>query len=163
MKKSIMSLLAISFVMVGCGGGGSSSAVDTTPLPEPITVNLLGTWDYMVVTQNSVCDGKVAQGIEIIDSLDGDTTKIGDIIIDGEGFELDSNQNCYVTDVYSVSSKVSGYQSTGTADDYLRIIEQMNDGDNTIKSIRIDSFNEYKIVTVYEYTNGVIITSQITR
>lgn len=160
MKKLTTILLSglATLFFTACGSSG-----DSTPPPEPITVNLLGTWDYMVVTKNSVCDGKVAQGIEIIEDLNGDTTKIGDIIIDGEDFALDSNQNCYVTSVYKVTSKASGYQSTGTADDYLRIIEQMNEGDNTIKSIRIDSFTEYKIVTVYEYTNGVIITSQITR
>jgi len=162
MKKLTAILLTgiATLFFTACGGGSSG---DSTPPSAPITVNLIGTWDYMVVTKNSVCDGKVAQGIEIIEPLNGDTTKIGDIIIDGENFALDSNQNCYVTSVYEVTSKASGYQSTGTADDYLRIIQDMNAGDNTIKSIRIDSFNEYKIVTVYEYTNGVIITSQITR
>lgn len=162
MKKLTTILVAglATLFFTACGG---SSSGDSTPPPEPITVNLIGTWNYMVTTENSVCDGKVAQGIEIVEPLDGDTTKIGDIIIDGEGFALDSNQNCYVTSVYEVSSRASGYQSTGTVDDYLRIVEEMNAGDNTIKSIRIDSFNEYKIVSVIEYTNGVIITSQITR
>ena len=162
MKKITTILLAglATLFFTACGGGGGG---DSTPPPAPITVNLIGTWDYMIVTKNSVCDGKVAQGIEIIESLNGDTTKIGDIHIQGTDFALDNNQNCYVTAVDIITSRASGFQSTGTADDYLRIIEQMNAGDNTIKSIRIDSFNEYKIVTVYEYTNGVIITSQITR
>lgn len=162
MKKLTTILLAglATLFFTACGGGSSG---DSTPPPAPITVNLIGTWDYMVITENSVCDGKVAQGIEIIEPLNGDTTKIGDIIVDGEGFALDSNQNCYVTSVYDVSSRASGYQSTGTVDDYLRVVEEMHAGDNTIKSIRIDSFNEYKIVSVVEYTNGVIITSQITR
>ncbi len=163
MKKLTTILVAglATLFFTACGGGSSSG--DSTPPPEPITVNLIGTWDYMVTTQNSVCDGKVAQGIEIIEPLDGDTTKIGDIIIDGEDFALDSNQNCYVTSIYEVTSRASGYQSTGTVDDYLKIVKEINAGDNTIKSIRIDSFNEYKIVSVIEYTNGVILTSQITR
>ncbi len=156
-------LLAGVAILFFTACGSSSSSGDSTPPPAPITVNLIGTWDYMVITENSVCDGKVAQGIEIIEPLDGDTTRIGNIIVDGEGFKLDSNQNCYVDSVYDISSRALGYPSTGTADDYLRIIEEMNAGDNTIKSIRVDSFNAYKIVSVVEYTNGVIITSQITR
>ncbi len=163
MKKLTTILLAGVATLFFTACGGSSSSGDSTPPPAPVTVNLIGTWDYMIISQNSVCDGKVVQGIEIIEPLDGDTTKIGNIIIDGEGFKLDSNQNCYVDAVYEVTSRAAGYPSTGTVDDYLRVVEEMNAGDNTIKSIRVDSFNAYKIVSVTEYTNGVIITSTITR
>ena len=162
MKKIITILLAglatLFFTACGSSGGG-----DSTPPPAPITVNLIGTWDYMVTSQGSVCDGMLAQGIEIIEPLNGDTTLIGNILLEGTDFALDGNLNCYITPIDIVTSRASGFPSTGTIDDYLRIVEQMNAGDNTIASIRVDSFNNYKIVTVTEYTNGVIATSVLTR
>jgi len=143
-----------------CGGGSSE---DSTPTPAPITVNVLGTWDYAIFTENSICDGLLIQGIEIIESLNGDTTKIGDIIIDGAGFDVDINQNCFVTTIHETSSKVSGFPSTGTADDWLALGEALNAGDNTIDHLSVDSFNEFKIQTSTHFTNGIIITSILTR
>ncbi len=60
MYKNII-LLLISFVFVACGGGGGGGE-DTSPAAT-LEVNLLGDWDYMVRTENSICDGMVAKGI----------------------------------------------------------------------------------------------------
>ena len=161
MKKMATILLAglATLFFTACGGGGD----DSTTLPEPIVVNVIGTWDYAITTQNSICDGLLAQGVEIIESLNGDTTKIGDIIISGSGFDVDSNQNCFVTAIDEITSKASGFESTGTVDDWLAVAEAVNAGDNTIDHFSVESFNEYKIQTSTHYTNGVIITSIITR
>ena len=158
MKKFIKVFIAglATLFLTACGGGGG----DSTP---SITVNVIGTWNYAVTTQNSICDGKLAQGTEIIDSLNGDTTKVGNIIIEGTGFAADSNQNCYVTAISEVTSRASGYQSTGTADDWLNIGYAINAGDNTIDHLSVESFNNNKIQTSTYYKNGVVITSILTR
>jgi len=158
MKKFIKVFIAglATIFLTACGGGGSGSSSD-------ITVNVIGTWNYAVTTQNSVCDGKLAQGTEIIDSLNGDTTKIGNVIVEGTGFALDGNQNCYLTAISTITSRASGYQSTGTADDWLNIGYAINAGDNTIDRLEVESFNNNKIQTSTYYKNGVIITSLLTR
>lgn len=162
MKKLTIVLLAglATFFFVACG---SSSSGDSTPPPAPITVNVIGTWDYAIFTENSICDGLLAQGVEIIESLNGDTTKVGDIIIEGSGFGVDSNQNCFVKAISETTSRASGFTSTGTADDWLDIGYALNAGDNTIDHLSVDSFNEYKIQSSTHYTNGVIITTILTR
>ena len=160
MKKTTQLLLAglATLFFTACGGGSSG---DSTP--APIIVNVIGTWDYAFVTKNSICDGQLAQGVEIIESLNGDTTKVGNIIIEGTGFGVDSNQNCFVKAVSETTSRASGYQSTGTADDWLDIGYAINAGDNTIDRIVVDSFNNNKIQTSTYYKNGVVITSILTR
>ena len=159
MKKLKLLLLAgfATFFFTACGssGGGDSTS--------PLIVNLIGTWNYDSWTQNSSCDGKLAQGIEVISPLDGDNSKIVEILIQGTTFALDGNQNCYLTSINEISNRAYGYPTSMTADEYLDFVRQANAEDNSIKDIRVDSFNEYKVVIVYEYTNGVIITEQLTR
>ena len=158
MKKFIKVFIAglATMFLTACGGGGG----DNTP---EITVNVLGTWNYSAFTQNSVCDGKLAQGTEIIDSLNGDTTKIGNVIVEGTGFALDCNQNCYLKAISTITSRASGYQSTGTADDWLNIGYAINAGDNTIDHLSVESFNNNKIQTSTHYKNGIVVTSILTR
>jgi len=166
MKKLTAVLLAgvATLFFTACGGGGGgNSTPPPEPEPEPIVVNVIGTWDYAVTTQNSICDGLLAQGVEIIESLNGDTTKIGDIIVSGSDFGVDSNQNCFVKPIDVTTSKASGFPSTGTADDWLALGNALNAGDNTIDRIVVDSFNKYKIQTSIYYKNGVVVTSLLTR
>ena len=159
MKKLKLLLLAgfATFFFTACG---SSGGADSTP---QIIVNLIGTWNYDSWTQNSGCDGKLAQGIEVISPLDGDNSKIVEILRQGTTFAFDSNQNCYLTSINEISNRSYGYPTAMLVDEYLEFVRQENAGDNSIKHIRVDSFNEYKVVIVYEYTNGVIITDQMTR
>lgn len=157
--KKLTSMLLVGIATLfftACGGGSSSS----TPPPS---VNVLGAWDYLIITENSVCDGLSAQGVEIIEPLDGDTSKIGNIIIDGEGYALTSNQTCYLTSVYDVSTRAYGVNSVLTGDEYLNIVTALTAGDNTIKQITVDSFTDYKIQDTVEYTNGVKIRTILTR
>ncbi len=156
MKKILFGLSILTLLLLG-------NSRDSPPSPAPITVNIIGTWNYTVFTKNSICDSLIIEGTRIIEPFKGDRTKIGDTIIDGEIFKVDSNKNCYVDSIYKVSTKTSGLPSTGTRDDYLNIIREVTAGDNTIKSISVDIFNEYKIQDSIEYKNGNIITSIMTR
>jgi len=151
MKNIFKTLLIVVFALfsTGCGGGGGSS--NSGPV-----VNLIGTWEYIITTENSICDGLAAQGIEIIESLNGDYTKIGNITIDGTGFGIDSHQNCYIKPVYKVSSQLQGTVSEMNVNEFKRFVKNANAGDNTISSISIDSFTNNKIVETITYTNGVI-------
>ena len=82
---------------------------------------------------------------------------------EGSNFEVDSNQNCYIAPYEDLTNRTYGLPSVMTADEYLAQLENTAAGDNTIKSIRVDSFNDIKILKVMEYTNGVILTEQMTR
>ncbi len=163
MKKITVILLigitALFFTACGGGGGGGNN-----PAPPPqIQVNLIGTWNYSTHTQNSVCDGLLAQGVKIVDSLNGDTSIMGNTHTQGTTFELDGNQNCYLAPIDDVTTRTNGISSVQTSDEYLAFLEQVVAGDNTIQSIRVDSFNDMNIIKVYTYKNGIIITEQMTR
>ncbi len=151
-------LATLFFTACGSSGGG-----DSTPPPAPITVNLIGTWDYQTWTTNSTCDGLLAQGVKIVESLDGDMSRMGNTLTQGTTFKLDSNQNCYVAPDEELTDRTYGLPSEMTADEYLNLLYSVVAGDNTIQSIRVDSFNNMNIIKVYEFTNGVIITEQMTR
>ena len=155
----LLSGLAILF-FTACGGGSSG---DSTPPPAPITVNVIGTWDYQTWTTNSPCDGLLAQGIKVVDSMNGDTTKTGNTLVQGTTFALDANQDCYLDSIDEIVTSTYGLPSTMTADEYLDALYDAVAGDNTIKSISVDSFNDSKIQKEYEFTSGVIITEVMTR
>ncbi len=150
--------LIISFVLFVTGCGGDS---DTTA--DTLEVNLLGTWDYGLITQNAVCDGLIAKGTLTVQSLNGDLTKIGDVLSQGEGFDISSFGSCVFKVVDNISTDNRGEPAVQTANQYLALINEANLGDNTIKSVRIDSFTDHKIIEVKEYTNGVIYTLIYTR
>ncbi len=161
MKKIIVFLLIgiTTLFFTACGGGGG----DSTPPVPPIQVNLIGTWNYGTFTQNSVCDGLLAQGVKIVDSLNGDMTKMGSTHTQGTKFELDGNMNCYLAPIDEVTNRTYGLPSVVTSSEYLTMLQQVVAGDNTIQSIRVDSFNDINIVKVYTFVNGVVITEQMTR
>ena len=160
MIKRLKVLLLAGFATLFFTACGSSGSDDSTP---PITVNLIGTWDYATWTTNSTCDGLLAQGVKIVDSLNGDISTIGNTLTQGTNFKLDSNQNCYIAPYEELTDRTYGLPSVMTADEYLALLRNVVAGDNTIKSIRVDSFNDINIIKVYEYTSGVIITEQMTR
>lgn len=163
--KRIITILLVSFTALfftACGGGGGG---DSTPPPAPVVieVNLIGTWDYQTLTKNSPCDGLLAQGIKVVESMDGDTSKTGDTLVQGTTFALDANQECYLTSIDEVVTETYGLPSTVTAEEYLALLYDAAAGDNTITSISVDSFNDSKIQKSYEFTSGVIVTEVLTR
>jgi len=150
-------ILAI-MILAACGSDGSDdSAVDSNP------INLAGTWDYLISTQNSICDGVYAQGEMTINTTVDDSTMMGTVVITGDEYELGTYGNCYVvTSTYTDTDWV-GRPISMTAAEYLNFVQQDNYGDSTIASTQVTAFTNNRIVEVITYTNGVIITSTITR
>ncbi len=155
MKKIILILLTT--IIYSCSSGGGSNAPTET-------VNLLGTWNYSVITQNSFCDGLEAKGIVTISSLNGDLTKIGDVTSQGEEFKVDDFNNCFFIVLNETDTGFFGEPSEQTSNQYLVLDKNIHAaaGDE-IKPIRLDSFTENKIIEISESVDGVIITFTLTR
>ena len=168
MKKFVAYLLVglATLFFTACGGGGSSDSNTTITASCPTTVNLIGTWDYEVTTQNSTCDGLTAEGFEIIQSLDGDTTKLGEIIIAGTKFEeiVDGSVASCSLVSYSVTDKTAyGLPSTITCDDYETYLYSREDGNSDLVSIKLNTFTDSTIEIEYEYINREIFTQVMNR
>jgi len=161
----IVGISAIAVAMVGCGGGTSSSDGDSggnTPAP-PTTVNVIGTWDYSIATQGSICDGMVAQGIEIVEPYNGDNSIIGDIIIQGTNFAIDSSGNCFLDSIDKVDSSASGHISNMTKTEFEQFGKERLSGIGTIESFEVINYNNAIISTQINLVNNVIMTEDLTR
>ncbi len=156
--KKIIIILLIS--IISACSSSSDSGDDTA---STLKVNLIGTWDYSMFSNNSVCDGLVAKGIITVNSLNGDLSKIGTTSLQGEGFDIDRFGNCVFITLDETDTSSQGRPSEQTANDWLKYTNEDNAGDNTIKGVRLDSFNATKIIEVTDYTNGVTITFAFTR
>ena len=162
MKKYAL-ILAMA-ILAGCSSDDVSVPSGTiNNTGAAIEISVLGTWDYLVRTENSICDGLFAQGTVTLQPLSTDSTKIGNIVLSGDGYDTDNRGNCFITQVNETDSDWSGRDANLTADEYLAFVRQDNIGDNTIQSIRLDAFNDSRIVEVETYTNTVIITTTLSR
>jgi hypothetical protein len=128
--------------------------------PLPLEVNMIGTWDYHVSTQNSPCDGLVAQGVQTTDSLDGDMQTMGDTHIVGTNLMLGS---CDIDPIDKVSSLGSGFPSIMTQEEYLAYLEHFHGADSDIQSITIDLYSNAEIIMVFALADGSIMTTRLTR
>lgn len=140
-----------------CGGGGSSDTNTTITASCPTTVNIIGTWEYEVTTQNSTCDGLIAEGFEIIQPLDGDTSKVGDIIIAGTKFEeivdISGSSSCSLISFNLTDTSAYGLPSTITCDEYITYLYGREDGNDELISIEVNTFTDSTIEIEYEYIN----------
>jgi hypothetical protein len=157
MKKTIQLLLIglTTLFFTACGGSSSTHS--------SVEVNLIGIWDTQIAMQNSICDGLLAGGIEIIEGLDGSNTTIGNIIVDGTDFALDSYRNCYLAPRYKIDTSARGIGSIMTEDEFLNWIKYRSSGISTIRSIKIINFNHNIISVKYERTDNVIIHQDLIR
>ena len=71
-------------------------------------MNLLGIWDYQFQFKNSNCDTLFPQGTLTVESLNGDLTKMGNLLIQGQGVDTDSFGNCFFTVLNEVDTSWSG-------------------------------------------------------
>ncbi len=126
----------------------------------PLEVNMIGTWNYHISTQNSPCDGLVAQGVQTTDSLDGDMQTMGNTHIVGTNLMLDS---CDIEPIDKVSTLGSGFPSIMTQDEYLAYLEHFHGSDSDIQSITIDLYSNVEIILVFELADGTIMTTRLTR
>lgn len=102
-------LIAMSFI-VGC------SAIDDLIGGEE-KANILGTWDYTF--ESTKCEGLVAEGIEIIESNNGNTAEVGNITIQGTTLALDYSGNCYLSDIDYTTTSFVGSSSTVEESEYM--------------------------------------------
>ena len=126
----------------------------------PPTVNMIGTWDYHISTQNSPCDGLVAQGVQTTDSLDGNIQTMGDTHIEGTNLILES---CEIEPIDKISTLGSGFPSVMTQDEYLTYLEHFHGSDSDIQSITTDHYSNAEIVLVFEMADGTIMTTRLIR
>ena len=165
MKKFTTALLTGSALLLftACGGsGGGSSDGGNTPAP-PTTVNLIGTWNYSMATSGSICDGLVAQGIEIIEAYNGDNSVIGNIVIQGTKFDIDSRGNCYLAPIDTVDTTAVGQPSNMTYNEYLAFGGERLAGIGTIESFDVINYNHAIISSQVNIVNGVTLYSDLTR
>lgn len=161
--RKMTTMLAIgttALFFTACGGGGDTGG--NTPSP-PTTVNFIGTWDYSIATQGSICDGLVAQGVEIVESNNGDNSQIGDITIQGTNFAIDSTGNCYLDSVNKVDSTVVGQKSNMTKSEFEQFIKDRLAGIGTIESFEVINYNTSIISIKTNYVNNVSMTTDLQR
>ena len=150
MKKYLI-LFALILVQ-GCSSGGGDSA--------PATVDLIGMWSYELTTNNTFCDGFVATGIYDVQSLNGDVTKIGDIVVSGEIFFGADTGPCLVGNINNqVDPGWSGRPAVMTAAQYLSFTNLDNALSPPIPSVKIDVFTSTQILQVDTLNNEQSITS----
>ena len=151
-------LILITLILIqGCSSGGGDEAAPA------VKVNLLGVWDYQVQFQNSNCDALFPKGTVTVESLNGDLTKMGNILIQGQGIDTDSFGNCFFTVINEVDSTWSGRPAEQTVSEYTAFSVADNLGDNTIQSYVVNSFTDNKIVETTTSTNDVVEIFSLTR
>ncbi len=159
---TMLAIGATALFFTACGGGGSSDTGGNTPAP-PTTVNLIGTWDYSIATQGSICDGLVAQGVEIIESNNGDNSQIGDITLQGTNFAIDSAGNCYLDSVSKVDSTAVGHKSNMTKSEFEQFGKDRLAGIGTIESFEVINYNTSIISTKVNLVNNISMTTDLQR
>jgi hypothetical protein len=150
----------VLFALILIQGCSSSGGDDAAPA---VKVNLLGAWDYQFTFQNSICDGLFPSGTSTVESLNGDTTKIGNILMLGETIDIDGFGNCSIIPLNELVTDWSGRPAEQTAADFTAYTVADNLGDNTIASYVLNSFTDRKIQETTTYTNGVVEIFVITR
>jgi len=156
MKKYIVLFVLILIQSCSSGGGDSNPAA-------AVKVNLLGVWNYQLQFKNSNCDGLFPKGTATIESLNGDLTKMGNILIQGQGIDTDSLGNCFFTVINELDTGWSGRPAEQTVGEYTAFIVADDLGDNTIVTDVIDSFTATKIQETTTSTNGVVDIFVLTR
>ena len=154
MKKYLILLTLI--LIQGCSSGGDDAA-------PAVKVDLLGVWNYGFTYQNSICSGLYPQGTLTVEQLGSDTTKIGNLVIDGTTIDLDDFGNCSIIAQNRVDSSWSGRPAEQTLAEYNAYTVADNLGDNTIQSDVIESFTSTKIQEKITYTNGVVQITVLSR
>jgi len=143
-------LLVILAMLSACGGGGDGDSGEE--------VNLLGMWNYDITTTDA-CSGIVAKGIFDFQSLNGDITKLGDLLLQGEGFSVHSGV-CNLVARNIVITEWRGRPAVQTVSEY-RAFKQL-DLVGTGQTVRYDTFTSNQIVEVTTVP-GNVLTFALTR
>lgn len=152
--KKILSILLLGLSVL------FFTACDNNDDTLSLQVNMIGVWDYHISTQNSPCDGLVAQGVQTTFSLDGDMQTMGNTHIVGTNLMLDS---CDIEPIDKVSTLGSGFASIMTQDEYLAYLEHFHSSDSDIQTIRVDTYSHIEIILVFELADGTSMTTRLGR
>ncbi len=163
MKKIVTVVLigVATLFFTACGGGGSDSS-GNTPAPAT-TINLVGTWKVTMATGGSVCDGLIAESIEVIESLNGDPNVIGTITIDGINFGVSSGGMCQLVPMNTVDTTAAGTPSNMSKAEFENWGSQRLAGIGSIESFVVTNYNNFIISIQVNFTNGVVMYEDLTR
>ena len=152
--KIYIGLFALIF-MQGCSSDGDNN--DSSQITE---TNLLGTWNYKFT--NSACVDVTTTGTRTFESLDGDLTKIGNVLWLGEVVARDNNGDCVVNIINNIEVTWIGRPAIQTSADYIayRTSELLNIPD--FKEFQV-VFSEDKIDETIVYKDGFTIRFTLTR
>jgi hypothetical protein len=160
---SILITVALVFIVSSCGDSGDSGTVKTPGTITPINaeeVNLLGNWNYTLTITDSECTGFVANGILDFQSMNGDLTVIGDVLIQGEGF-LIANGICNLVPINITNTEWSGRPAVQSVSEFLTF--KQLDLLGTGQTVRYDAFTSTRIVEVTTLLDGEVGTFTWTR
>ena len=148
-KFKIILLAGLATVFfTACGGGDDPSA---TPK------NVIGTWDYLQQSESGSCGMRyLSWGTVVIESLDGDNTKIGNITLQGNATSLING----VCTEYTIN-KIDTTQRGTTSDHYeTGDISRLISIDYGVpkQSIGGGWWEENKMSSAVTYTNGDVIS-----
>ena len=149
-------IVSVSFI-AGC------SAVDELIGSED-EVSVTGTWDYSY--KNSRCGDLEAQGIEIVESNNGDTSQVGNIHIDGTMLMLDNTGNCYLGYTDYIDTSFVGTESDVPEPDYMNNYLSFftrNVAQSYIKSSTIHSFTPSLLSFTLNHDDGTTSYLELTK
>lgn len=163
--KKITAILLVGLATLfftACGSSSGDSTGGNTPAP-PTTVNLVGVWKVTIATSGSVCDGLIAEAIEIIEPYNGDSDVIGTITIDGTNFGLTSGGVCQLVPMNTTDLTAVGTPSNMTKSEFENWGSQRLAGIGTIESFTVINYNNFIISIQVNLANGIIMYEDLTR
>ena len=136
MKKYL--ILFVIILIQGCSSGGGDSAPVSTE-----EVNLLETWNY-TLTSTDECAGFVAIGIVDFQSLNGDITTLGNLLLQGEGFDS-INGVCSLVPIDITDTDWIGRPAVQTANEFQTFynLDAASSGEEALK---VNVFTSNQIV-----------------
>ena len=155
-----MATIAASLLLIGCS---TDSSIDGDS-----KINILGTWNYSY--QHSLCGDLTAEGIEIIESNNGNTSEVGEVLVQGTMLALNPiNGGCYlrIYDNYIDSSYFVGSPSNEEEeyymDKYLRFFQVYGSTPSYIESSTVHSYTSSLISFTLNHEDGTTSYLELTK
>lgn len=169
MNKFKLILLSSSVMFfIGCGGGSSDPVAESDA--EPVTIDFIGSWNYKLTTQNTLCDEFTAEGTLSLSESDSNTSAIGEFVINGNIFDEDVDGNCYLSGISGGDDiSAAGLSKTQTLDDLYNFFFDLYDAEGDADSVNILNNIQYSSNTdsgfeiSYTTPDGEIFTGVFTK
>ena len=169
MNKFKLILLTSSVMLFTACGGGSSDPVSESNV-EPVSIDFIGSWNYKLTTQNTLCDEFTAEGTLSLSESDSNTSAIGEFVINGNIFDEDVDGNCYLSGI-SGGDDISavGLSKTQTLDELYNFFDDLLDaegdeeGKDILDNIQYNSNSDSGFEISYTTPDGEIFTGVFTK